>query len=102
MTRLSYALMMDTITAVGYKSISNRAYEAALTEIAQSVIARKMGRPPIKPDLKVKKTTIWLHQPMVDRIVALVGSQGMSAFIREAVEAELKRRERKPKTGAGE
>jgi hypothetical protein len=58
-----------------------------------------MGRPPLRPDLKVTKTTIWLYAPMIARIVALVGKQGMSAFMREAAEAELERRERaaKPK-----
>lgn len=85
---------MDRVTSVGYKSISNRAYEAALTNLAQSVIARRMGRPPIKHDMKVEKTTLWLHRPVVDRIIELVGKQGLSQFMREAAEAELKRRER--------
>lgn len=36
------------------------------------------------------------------RIDETAGKNRRAKFIREAVEAELKRRERKPKTGAGE
>ena len=68
-----------------------------MTNLSPSVIPPRMGRPPIKRDAKVKKTTVWLHEDMVARIVAMVGSQGMSAFFRDAAEAELKRRERAKK-----
>jgi hypothetical protein len=53
-----------------------------------------VGRPPIKKDLKVEKTTLWLHRPVVDRIIEIVGKQGLSQFMREAAEAELRRREK--------
>ncbi|WP_156368940.1 hypothetical protein [Methylobacterium sp. Leaf100] len=45
------------------------------------------------------KQTVWLDPPLVARIIGAVGARGMSEFMREAAEAELKRRERmKPKT----
>lgn len=49
-----------------------------------------MGRPP----LHVKPTTVRLTEEVRRRIVALVGAERMAAFIREAVERELRRRER--------
>lgn len=67
--------------------------EVALVDLPPSVNQRRIGRPPLKEDMKVKKTTIWLHRPVVDRIVELVGSKGLSEFMREAAEAELTRRE---------
>jgi predicted DNA-binding protein len=51
-----------------------------------------MGRPP----LGVKETKVRLTEKQRDRIRLLVGEQGMAQFIREAIERELKRRERKP------
>jgi predicted DNA-binding protein len=50
-----------------------------------------MGRPP----LNVKETKVRLTEDQRDRIRDLVGEQGMAQFIREAVERELKRREKK-------
>ncbi len=49
-----------------------------------------MGRPPLRRDAKVKKRTIWVHDDQVDRITALYGAQGLSRFIRKAVDAQLK------------
>jgi predicted DNA-binding protein len=49
-----------------------------------------MGRPP----LHVKETKVRLTDDQRQRIEALVGPSRMAAFIREAIEAELKRRER--------
>ena len=48
-----------------------------------------MGRPP----LKVRKTTIRLPEDIFDRITALVGDRRMAEFIRDAVVAEVERRE---------
>lgn len=48
-----------------------------------------MGRPP----LKLKETKVRLSPAMRDRIKALVGNYGVAAFIREAIENELARRE---------
>lgn len=53
-------------------------------------MGRRMGRPP----LGVKETKVRLTDEQRERIVALVGNQGMAQFIREAVERELKRREK--------
>lgn len=61
-----------------------------LQEKAMADSAPRMGRPP----LKVKKTTVRLPAAVFARIAAIVGENRMAQFIREAVEAELKRRER--------
>lgn len=50
-----------------------------------------MGR----PSLGLKQTTVRLPVETVRRIEALVGPYQLAAFIREAVENELKRREQK-------
>lgn len=52
--------------------------------------SRRMGRPP----LGVKETKVRLTEEQRDRIRELVGEQGMAQFIREAIERELKRREK--------
>ena len=49
----------------------------------------RMGRPP----LNVKPILVRLPEYFPARIDTLVGKQKRAAFIREAVEAELKRRE---------
>lgn len=49
-----------------------------------------MGRPP----MQLKPTVVRLPIEALDRIEALVGKNRMAEFIREAVERELKRRER--------
>jgi len=48
-----------------------------------------MGRPP----LNMKPTTVRLSAGSLRRIEALVGNRRIAAFIREAVEQELERRE---------
>ena len=48
-----------------------------------------MGRPP----LNVRATQVRLTEETRQRIEALVGPSRMAAFIREAIEAELTRRE---------
>ncbi len=52
-------------------------------------IKRPMGRPP----LHVVETKIRLTIEQKERIIALVGPCGMAKLVREAVEAELARRE---------
>lgn len=47
-----------------------------------------------RPSLGVRQTMVRLPPESRERIRALVGEQGMATFIREAVERELKRRER--------
>jgi predicted DNA-binding protein len=61
-----------------------------LTNIPGTGTERRMGR----PSLGVKETKVRLTKEQRDRIRVLVGKQGMAAFIREAVERELKRREK--------
>ena len=53
----------------------------------------RMGRPP----LNIKPTVVRLSKDALERIEALVGKQKMAEFIREAVERELKRREKQEK-----
>lgn len=53
-----------------------------------------MGRPPLNPKDATVKTTLRLTQGVLDRIEAVVGPNRTAGFIREAVEGELKRRER--------
>lgn len=50
-----------------------------------------MGRPP----LGNKPTQVRLPEDMKARVIALVGTYGLAKFIREAVLAELERREGK-------
>lgn len=49
----------------------------------------RMGRPP----LNVKETKVRLTDEQRSRIEVLVGTYGMSKFIREAIDRELDRRE---------
>lgn len=49
-----------------------------------------MGRPP----MQVKATVVRLSEESLERIDALVGPNRRAEFIREAIERELKRRER--------
>lgn len=61
-----------------------------MTTFPISDTSRRMGRPP----LGNKPTLVRLAEEVRERIRQLVGEQGMAAFIREAVERELKRREK--------
>lgn len=61
-----------------------------MTNYSGTVIGPRMGRPP----LGVKETKVRLTPEQIARIEAIAGPNRMAAFIREAIEAELKRRER--------
>lgn len=61
-----------------------------MTAEASPAIARRMGRPP----LDVRETKVRLTEEQRSRIAALVGTYGMAKFIREAIDAELDRREK--------
>lgn len=61
-----------------------------MTNIAVPVTSRRMGRPP----LGIKPTQVRLSEEVRERIRELVGDNGMAQFIREAIERELKRREK--------
>ncbi|WP_343518078.1 YlcI/YnfO family protein [Sphingomonas sp.] len=60
------------------------------TEKKITVSQVRMGRPPIG-----KFTAVRLPPEMLDRIDAITGPGKRAAFIRDAVEAELDRREKK-------
>lgn len=65
-----------------------------LADIAVSDSAPRMGRPPLgsKAD-DTKATIVRFEAEMRAKITAAKGNQSMSAFIREAVERELERRQ---------
>lgn len=67
----------------------------ALTKFPGTDISPRMGRPP----LNVMETTVRLSGEHRQRIEALVGPNHMSAFIHEAVENELNRREKDSEGG---
>ena len=58
-----------------------------------SATSGRMGR----PALNVKATLVRLPVEAIERIEALVGKNKMAEFIRDAVAAELKRREKAAK-----
>lgn len=64
----------------------------ALPEKAVAVSHPRMGR----PKLGVIATTLRLPAALLERIDALMGPNRRAQFIRDAVERELERRERKP------
>lgn len=53
-----------------------------------------MGRPPLKRDVETKPTMVRLAEDTRQRIEAVAGKNRMAAFIREAIENELGRREK--------
>ncbi len=80
-------------------SISAIAYGCTLTTFPQSDMSRRMGRPPLNTKSDTKPTMVRLTDDVRQRIEAVAGPNRMAVFIREAIEAELKRRERqKPPT----
>jgi len=67
-----------------------------LTILLEAGTTRPMGRPPLKRNVETVVTTIRITADMAARIDALAGPNKRSDFIREAIEAELDRREREP------
>lgn len=65
--------------------------DRVLTDKAISLTPKRMGR----ESLGVVGVYVWLFGGQRERIDALVGKQARSDFIRKAIEAELKRRERR-------
>jgi predicted DNA-binding protein len=63
--------------------------------MAVSVV--RMGRPPLKQQIRTRKTTIRLPEDLFQRIEAVAGQNRMAEFTREAIERELERRERAAK-----
>lgn len=64
-----------------------------MTEFPTTVIAPRMGRPPLNKDSKTTLTGVRLTDEVRARIIKLVGENKMAAFIREAIENELQRRD---------
>jgi predicted DNA-binding protein len=64
-----------------------------LTNFPTTVIAPRMGRPPLNKESKTTLTGVRLTDETRDRIEAVAGPNRMAAFIREAIENELTRRE---------
>ena len=60
-----------------------------MSDLAISDIPRRMGR----PSLGVKATLVRLPHGVTERIDAIAGPNKRAIFIRDAVEAELQRRE---------
>ena len=58
-----------------------------------AVISRGVGRNPLDRASDTITTTVRLTQLVRNRITKLVGEKGMAAFLREAAENELARRE---------
>ena len=61
-----------------------------MTNFPISNTPRRMGRPP----MHLKPTLVRLPEDVAERIDAIAGPNRRSEFIRDAVERELKRRER--------
>jgi len=55
----------------------------------------RMGRPPLSKKSETVKTTIRMTGEIRDRITAVTDENGIAEFIREAIERELKRREKR-------
>lgn len=60
-----------------------------MTDFPISDTSGRMGRPP----MNVKPTVVRLTQEALDRIEKIAGPNQRAAFIREAVDSELERRE---------
>ena len=65
-----------------------------MTQFSISTNAKRMGRPP----LNNKPILVRLPEEALGKIDELVGTYGRAQFIREAVEAEIERREKAKKT----
>lgn len=63
--------------------------------IALPHTARRMGRPPLKLDDETIKTTLRFPRTLLSRVAALVGENGVAAFVRRAVEEKLARDEKR-------
>ena len=66
-----------------------------MTNIPGTVISRRMGRPPLSIKSDTVETKVRMTTETKKRIEALIGPNRMAEFIREAIERELKRREKR-------
>lgn len=74
--------------------ISGYVLEGELTIAVECGTTRRMGRPPLKRNVKTIVMALRLPADVAARIDALAGPNKRAEFIREAIEAELDRRER--------
>lgn len=65
-----------------------------MTIILESGTKPRMGRPPLSKKFETKAVLVRLTEDVADRIDAIAGHNKRGEFIREAVERELKRREK--------
>jgi predicted DNA-binding protein len=65
-----------------------------LTINLDSGTTRRMGRPPLSKKSDTKPVLVRLTEDIAHRIDVLAGPNKRAEFIREAVEKELRRRER--------
>ncbi len=64
-----------------------------LTQKAIPDSAARMGRPPLKEKVATHATIVRLPLDVRDRIEAIAGKGRMASFIRDAIDAEIQRRE---------
>lgn len=65
-----------------------------MTAVPDSGTTPRMGRPPLKRNTETVVTTIRLAADVAERIDAIAGPNKRGEFIREAIDRELKRRDR--------
>lgn len=65
-----------------------------MTISLDSGTTRRMGRPPLSKKSDTKPVLVRLTEAITERIDELAGPNRRAEFIREAVEREIKRRER--------
>lgn len=65
-----------------------------MTDFPPPDIQRGMGRPPLALKEKTVKTTLRVTPSWLARVEAVAGEGKTAAFIRDVVEAELRKRER--------
>ncbi len=66
-----------------------------MTDLTPPINPPRMGRPP----LKVKEVTVRLSERAPERIRKLVGTYGLSGYVREAVDEKLDRDEAEVRAG---
>jgi hypothetical protein len=65
--------------------------EVALKEFSHSVMRAPVGRPPKQVGRKVVSKSVWLYPDALARVLAHVGPQEVSRFIRDAIDEKLER-----------
>lgn len=68
--------------------------EDVLTNFPISATTARMGRPPLNTKSATKPVLVRLTEEQAGRIDALAGPNKRAVFIREAVDREIKRREK--------